>query len=294
VATVSCGGKKERFKFIHLNKNVGVVKLCDWLKVSPSGYYAWRNRVVSERVIDDAVLTQKIKTIHSQSDGIYGSPRVHAALQKQGIKVARKRVERLMREAGLKGRLVLVTSKQPKIKSFFFSKSNLLLNASKPEKIDQIWVADVTYLKVAGKWQYLATVMDQYSRRIIGWSLGATRSSVLTSNALTYAMKKRSYPKNVILHTDRGSEYLSYAFQTYVKKWRMKHSVNRPGHCTDNAFMESFFHSLKAELIRGRKFDSIIELRKAVSDYINNFYNNDRLHSGLNYCSPIEFEAMAA
>ena len=176
MATVSCGGKKERFKFIHLNKNVGVVKLCDWLKVSPSGYYAWRNRVVSERVIDDAVLTQKIKTIHSQSDGIYGSPRVHAALQKQGIKVARKRVERLMREAGLKGRLVLVTSKQPKIKSFFFSKSNLLLNASKPEKIDQIWVADVTYLKVAGKWQYLAVVMDQYSRRIIGWSLGATRS----------------------------------------------------------------------------------------------------------------------
>ena len=294
MVTISCGGTKERFKFIHLNKNIGVVKLCDWLKVSPSGYYAWRNRVVSDRVIDDAVLTQKIKTIHSQSDGIYGSPRVHAALQKQGIKVARKRVERLMREAGLKGRLVLVTSKQPKIKSFFFSKSNLLLNASKPEKIDQIWVADVTYLKVAGKWQYLATVMDQYSRRIIGWSLGATRSSVLTSNALTYAMKKRGYPKNVILHTDRGSEYLSYAFQTYVKKWRMKHSVNRPGHCTDNAFMESFFHSLKAELIRGRKFDSIIELRKAVSDYINNFYNNDRLHSGLNYCSPIEFEAMAA
>ena len=292
MATISCGGTKERFKFIHLNKKVGVVKLCDWLKVSRSGYYTWKNRAVSERVVDDAVLTRKIKAIHSLSDGVYGSPRVHAALHKQGINVARKRVERLMRDAGLKGQLVLVTSKQPKIKSFFLSKSNLLLNASKPEKIDQLWVADITYLKVAGKWQYLATVMDQYFRRIIGWSLSATRSSVLTSNALAYAMKKRGYPKNVILHTDRGSEYLSYAFQTDVKKWRMKHSVNRPGHCTDNAFMESFFHSMKAELFRGRKFDSIIELRKSVSDYINNFYN-DRLHSGLNYCSPVEFEAMA-
>ena len=119
MATISCGGTKERFKFIHLNKKVGVVKLCDWLKVSRSGYYAWKNRAVSERVIDDAVLTRKIKAIHSQSDGVYGIPRVHAALQKQVINVARKRVERLMRDAGLKGRLVLVTSKQQKIKSFF-------------------------------------------------------------------------------------------------------------------------------------------------------------------------------
>jgi transposase InsO family protein len=163
-----------------------------------------------------------------------------------------------------------------------------------PTRIDQVWVADVTYLKVKGSWQYLATVMDQYSRRIIGWSLSKTRATTLTRAALNYALRKRGYPRGIVFHTDRGIEYMAFEFQALLDKWSFKHSVNRPGHCTDNAFMESFFHSLKAELIRGNVYKDAGTMRKELSIYINQFYNKVRLHSGLNYVSPIKYEQQVA
>lgn len=215
-------------------------------------------------------------------------------LVKQGVSVGRKRVERLMKEAGLKGRVVRVTRRQPGLKRFKTKGKNILREMSKPTGINQVWVADVTYLKVNGRWQYLATVMDLYSRRILGWSLSSTRTMVLTRAAMTYALKKRGYPKGVLFHTDRGIEYTGGDFQNLLKKYGFKHSVNRPGHCTDNAFMESFFHSLKAELIRGTIYRKAKELRRALSVYINHFYNTVRLHSGLDYLAPIEYEQQAA
>ncbi len=249
---------------------------------------------MSRRKESDHQLLTLIKRIYTSSCGRYGSPRVHKALEKQGVYVGRKRVERLMREANLQGRVARVTFRQVGRKQFNNKGSNLLLARAKPTGINQVWVADVTYLKVRGQWQYLATVMDQYSRRIIGWSLSMTRTTQLTRDALGYALKKRGYPKGIIFHTDRGIEFTGFMFQSLLSKYDFKHSVNRPGCCTDNAFMESFYHSLKGELIRGSVFTCVNQLRKALRAYINKFYNGVRLHSGIDYLSPVEYEQCIA
>ena len=264
--------------------------LCRWLSVSPSGFYAWRNRKASARYHEDQALLEIISRIYWDSEGRYGSPRVHAALKAKGIAVARKRVERLMREAGLVGRVTQVTRRAPGLRRFKAAGENLLLEMAAPEDTNQVWVADVTYIKVKNKWCYLATIMDACSRRIIGWSLSKARTTELTEAALTYALRKRGRPTGVVLHTDRGIEFTNHSFQALLKKNEIRHSVNRPGHCTDNAFMESFYHSLKGELIRGTFYKGLKSLRKDLGKYINKFYNAVRLHSGLNYQSPMEFE----
>lgn len=268
--------------------------MCDWLGVTRGGFYTWEKREAPKRFHEDQKLLKRITRLYWRSGGRYGSPRIYRQLVKQGVKVGRKRVERLMREAGLKGRVVRVTRRQPGLKRFKAKGENLLRKMSKPTAINQVWVADVTYLKASGKWQYLATVMDLYSRRILGWSLSSTRTTELTRAALTYALRKRNYPQGVLFHTDRGVEYAGGEFQKLLLENGSRHSMNRPGHCTDNAFMESFFHSLKAELIRGVTWSKIAELRRALSTYINRFYNTVRLHSGLAYESPIEYEQRAA
>jgi transposase InsO family protein len=266
------------------------VFLCKWLAVSRSGYYAWVQRDVPQRTLDDQHLLEKITHIFTEAQGRYGSPRVFKALLAQGIAVGKKRVERLMRAANLTGRVVRVTRRQPGLKRFAEQGQNHLLATGNATRLNQVWVADVTYLKVKGRWQYLATVMDQYSRRIIGWSLSATRTMKLSVDALMYALKKRGYPTDVVVHTDRGVEYTGYWFQETLSKFGLVHSVNRPGYCTDNAFMESFYHSLKAELIRGTLFTCATHLRQAIKGYINTFYNQVRLHSGIGYLSPMEYE----
>lgn len=251
-------------------------------------------RDVCQRLLDDQALLEKIADIFDQSKGRYGSPRVFNALLAQGIAVSKKRVERLMRAANLRGRVVRVTRRQPGLKRFAANGKNHLLETGNATQLNQVWVADVTYLNVKGRWQYLATVMDQRSRRILGWSLSSTRTMQLSVDALMYALKKRKFPRDVIVHTDRGVEYTGYLFQDTLKKYGLRHSVNRPGYCTDNAFMESFYHSMKAELIRGTVFTCVEKLRQAIKAYINTFYNQVRLHSGLGYLSPIEYERRLA
>lgn len=268
--------------------------LCAWLKVSRSGYYDWCKRKPSAHALEDQKLTKKVLHIHQRSRGTYGSPRVHAALQTEGYDIGKKRVERLMKEQALVGRVVKVTRRQPGYKKFKVQGDNIKRLEPAPNKLNQVWVGDVTYLKVKGKWRYLATVMDTYSRRIVGWSLGNDRTVNLTIRALKHAIKRRNLGENMLFHTDRGIEYTAYKFQDELIKHGMRHSVNRPGHCTDNAHMESFFHSLKAELIRGRNFKTENELRYALNSYINRFYNHQRIHSGIGYTNPANFERMAA
>lgn len=294
MATVSSGGTSERYRFIARNRQVGVKYLCEWLGVSRSGFYDWLKRAPSPRAQDDQQLVKKIEQVYDQSRGTYGSPRVHRALQKQGEQVGEKRVARLMRETGLKGRVVKVTRKCPGLKRFVAAGENLRLDAEAPTAPDQAWVADVTYLKIAGQWRYLAVVMDLYSRRILGWSLAKRRTIDLTLSALRYAIKKRQPKAGLVFHTDRGVEYTGHSFRNELKKHGIKPSVNRAGQCTDNAHMESFFHTLKAELIRGSVFQSLHELRYALSGYINHFYNRQRLHSGIEYYTPEEYERIAA
>jgi transposase InsO family protein len=244
--------------------------------------------------MDDQTLLEEIIRIHRGSKGRYGSPRIHRALKEKGYDVGKKRVERLMREDGIVGRVVQVTRRQPGLKRFKAAGDNLRLIDSAPTDINQVWVADVTYLKVGKQWRYLATVMDVYSRRILGWSLGNDRTTNLTIAALRNAEKDRKLSKGLIFHTDRGIEYTAFRFQDELNRRGMRHSVNRPGHCTDNAHMESFFHTLKTELIRGNTFYHEHELRYSLKNYINRNYNHRRMHSGIGYVSPAEYERMAA
>lgn len=268
--------------------------MCRWLEVSRSGYYDWRGRGESDRARSDRELAGQVVRIHHDSRGIYGSPRVHKVLKNQGTRVGKKRVARLMQALGLQGRVMSVTRRQPGLKRFQQRGKNLRLGLPAPTGVDQVWVSDVTYLKVKANWMYLATVMDVYSRRILGWSLARHRTSELTESALNHALKQRTPPARLIFHTDRGIEYMSHQFQVRLRRHGIRSSVNRAGCCTDNAHMESFFHTLKTELIRGRIFQTEPDLRYALSSYINGFYNTKRLHSGLGYSSPISYERMAA
>ena len=262
--------------------------------MSRSGYYDWAKRKPSERARKDIELSEKIRSIHSRSRLTYGSPRVHRSLKQVGVSVGEKRVARLMRESGLKGRVVTVTRRAPRLREFQQDGENLRLGVPAPKKCNEQWVADLTYIKVGERYRHLITIMDVYSRRILGWSLCGSRTVDDVLPLLRRVIHKRQPSPGLIFHTDRGIEFMAYAIQAELAKHELRRSYNRLGHCTDNAHMESFYHSLKGELIRGRKFDSVKELRQALCSYIDGFYNRTRLHSGIGYDSPINYEARAA
>lgn len=268
--------------------------MCRWLKVSRSGYYAWRKRGASRRAVEDKALSTKIVQIYQASRGTYGSPRVYQALKKQGIAIGKKRVERLMQTHNLMGRVVKVTRRQPGLRRFKERGDNLRLNAPGPTAINRVWVSDITYIKVKNSYKFLSVIMDLYSRKILSWSLSETRTTVDTAKILKRAIRERKPNAGLIFHTDRGIEFTGKGFRDVLLKHQFQPSVNRLGHCTDNGHMESYFHSLKAELIRGRSFNSMKELRYALNSYINHFYNKKRLHSGIGYYAPNDFEKIAA
>jgi len=244
--------------------------------------------------VDDRQLSRKIVRIHQDSRCLYGSPRVHQVLLQQGLHVGRKRVERLMRDAGVIGKVTTLYRRIPGMERFYLKHQNLRLQLPEPDCIDQQWVGDLTYIKVGKQWQYLAVVMDVYSRKIIGWSLGAQKTAELTLRALKQALRHRKPKDGLIFHTDRGVEYGAYLIQNELQRHGIRSSMNRPGTCTDNAHMESFFHSLKAERIHGETFKTKHELQMAIAGYIDQFYNPKRLHSGIGYLAPMEFERMVA
>ncbi len=264
--------------------------MCSWLNVSRSGFYAWRDRTVSARALSDANLLLKIKHVFNVNHQTYGSPRVSHALKKEGINTSQKRVARLMRENGLRARALKTYSKPAKVKFFYKEIENKRKDSEKATGINQQWSGDITYLKVGARWHYLAVVIDLYSRRVIGWAFGKNKTTDLTLKALRLAIKKRQPTESVLFHTDRGAEYRAHVVQKYLASKDIKASMNRPGCCTDNAEVESFFHSLKADLIRGNKFESSGKLLSKLKVYLNYFYNRQRLHSSLGYKSPAEFE----
>lgn len=180
------------------------------------------------------------------------------------------------------------------MRRFLTSGQNLRRDGAVPDSKDKVWVADVTYLKVKKQWHYLSVIMDLYSRRVVGWSLDTRRTTDVTRRTLLTALRKRRPCEGLMLHTDRGVEYRGLEYQKELQKQGIEHSLSRPGKCTDNAHMESFFHSMKAELIRNTTFHTAEDLKYALGRYINDYYNRKRLHSGINYCSPIEYERIAA
>jgi putative transposase len=266
--------------------------MCDFYDVSRAGFYAWRKRGEGKRAGENAQLIEEIRAAHSDSMGTYGSPRIAEALQKQGVSVSENRVARLMQQHQIVGRAATLYQAYPGLHRFYRETPNRIhrLEVTGP---DQVWVGDITYLKIGKRWFYLAVVMDLYSRRIIGWSLSKHRKVGLTLKALDYAIRKRNQPAGVIFHSDRGIEYASRRYRNRLQDAGMIQSMNRPGRMTDNAFMESFFHSFKSDVYHGFEFKSEEEMRTTLRRYMK-FYNHKRLHSGLGYVSPIEYEAMAA
>jgi putative transposase len=267
-------------------------RLCALYGVTRAGYYAWRSRAESARREQDRGLLSKIRGFFERSRGTYGSPRIQRALVSVGERVSRRRVERLMREAGLRARAAKLYRANPGLHGFFTSIPNRQLERLTTGP-DQVWVGDVTYLKVGGAWRFLATVMDRYSRRVLGWSLGRHRDARLTLAALNRAVFNRRPRPGVIFHTDRGIEYAAYAFRGRLAALGFVQSMNRPGEIADNAHMESFFHSLKTDVVHGFSFATDGALDRQLRSYIP-YYNRVRLHSGLGYCSPIDYETRGA
>ncbi len=287
--------KKEVFEFIEENRcKYSVGFLCHFYGVARSGYYAWRGRSENRWVRADRLMLREIVRVWRWSREIYGSPRVLKHLRSDGIAVGKHRVARLMREHGLCGRVVRVTRRQPGLKVFCRGVANRLRELGKPTGLDQQWAGDLTYLRVGGQWRYLAVVLDLYSRKVLGWSLCEQRPHELPGRALQYAILKRRPKPGLVFHSDGGIEYRSFAYQGQLADNGITPSMNRPGKCTDNAIVESFFHTLKVEFFRGTTFTSTEELRRGIAGYINHFYNRRRMHSGIGYLSPEQFEQCVA
>jgi transposase InsO family protein len=264
--------------------------MCHVLKVSRSGYYHWVEHPNSKRKIEDMDLKQKIVIIYYNSRRTYGSPRIHQKLLRGGYQVSKKRIERLMQE------LNICAVAKKKYRATTDSKhtqpvaANHLNRNFRVNKPNQVWVADITYIYTQEGWLYLSTIMDLYSRKIIGWSLKNRITPDLVIEALNMAIKQRKPSSSLLLHSDRGSQYASYCYQVLLKRYGILCSMSRKGNCWDNAVMESFYRTLKVELIYLKKYETRIEAKRDIFEYIEIFYNRERLHSSIGYHSPEEYE----
>lgn len=269
--------------------------MCEHLQVTRAGFYAWQGRQPSERARQDARLLEQVRDVHARSRGFYGSPRVTGQLRLDGLCVGRRRIARLMRLAGLQGRSARLYRQSKVAQRAFYASVPFRPGTAQASALDQVWVGDVTYLRAAGQWRYLAVVMDRHSRRILGWSLGSKRDAALTSRALRHAARNRDDGRSagVVFHSDRSVEYAAFEFRTQLAKLGMLQSMNRAGKMNDNAHMESFFHSMKTEELHGKTFAHDHQLRQTLSSYIA-FYNQQRLHSSLCYLPPVAFEQREA
>ena len=267
--------------------------MCALYRVTRAGFYAWQERQPSLRSREDATLLEQVRVVHERSRGFYGSPRVAGQLQLDGVAVGRRRVARLMRLAGLQGRSARLYRNSKVLQRAFFASVPYRQDTAQTQATNQVWVGDVTYLKVAGKWRYMAAVMDRHSRRIVGWSLSHRRDAALTTQALRQAARNRCSASGVLFHSDRGIEYAAFQFREQLAKLGMLQSMNRAGKMNDNAHMESFFHSMKTEELYGKTFTDDQQLRQTLSSYIA-FYNQQRLHSSLRYLPPAAFEMQQA
>lgn len=265
--------------------------MCEVLGVSRSGFNAWATRAPSDRALSDAWLTEKIKQIHKSNRGVYGTPRVHAELRlAHGVRVGRKRVERLMGQAGISG---LVTRKRgrttirvPGVRVA----DDLVERDFKPAEANVLWVADITYLRTWEGWLYLAAVQDAYSRRIVGWQMADHLRAELVVGALEMAIARRRPGSGLVHHSDQGSQYVSLGFGQSCGQAGIARSMGSRGDAYDNAVAESFFATLKKELVHRQSWRTRRELEAAVFEYIEVFYNRIRRHSTLGYLSPAQFE----
>jgi putative transposase len=270
-----------------------VATMCRVLGVSRSGFHAWTKRAPSARAREDERLTERIREIHAGNRGVYGSPRIHAELViADGERVARKRVERLMRQAGLSGlvrrKRGRTTIRVPGVRVC----EDLVDRAFMAAAPDRLWVADITYLRTWQGWLYLVAVQDVYSRRIVGWAIADHMRTELVLDALEMALARRRPAPGLIWHSDQGSQFVSLAFGQQARAAGIAQSMGSRGDCWDNAVAESFFATLKKELVHRRSWPTKAELRSEVFDYIETFYNRRRRHGSLGFLSPARYETI--
>jgi transposase InsO family protein len=267
-----------------------VATMCRVLGVSPSGYYACKSRPPSKRLADDARVAAEVAAAHKASRGIYGSPRVHRELKAKGLKVGKKRVERLMNEKGLRGRSKKRFVRTTDSKHDDPVAPNVLERRFETTTPNEAWVGDVTYIATAQGWLFLAVLLDLFSRRVVGWATSDTNDTTLALAALDHAVRSRRPNAGLIHHTDRGSPYASEDYRAALAARGLVASMSRTGDCYDNAVAESFFASLKAEWVDYEDYADHDVGHASVGEYIERFYNPTRRHSHLGYVSPIEFE----
>ncbi len=268
-----------------------VASMCRALKVHRSGYYAWKAEPLSARAIQDAVLLVEIKQSYEDSQGIYGSPRIHRDLREAGFQCAEKRVARLMREAKLKS---VRGYRRPRYKSGLpaIASPNRLQQAFDVSRPDEVWVTDITQISTYEGWLYVAVVIDLYSRAVVGWSMKPSIRTEIVLDAMLMAKWRRQPKQSVTIHSDQGSQFGSDDFSRWCRENNLITSMSRRGNCYDNAVAESFFSNLKKEKIKNRIYNTREEAKSDVFDYIEVFYNRKRRHSYLDQLSPMVFEAL--
>ena len=267
--------------------------LCAVLEVSPSGYYAWRDRPESARAAANRGLVADIRRVYADNRSVYGSPRVHAALRTEGRRVGVNRVARLMRHHGIQGRRKRRVPRTTDSKHALPIAPNLLNRRFTAAAPNRVWLADITYIPTNEGWLYLAVVLDLFSRRVVGWSMRETMTQELTITALQMAVTNRRPGPGLVHHADRGSQYAARAYHHLLDEYGMLCSMSRKGDCWDNAPMESFFGRMKTELDDSQPFETRQAAKSAVFAFIEGFYNRWRLHSAIGYRSPTDLEQSA-
>ncbi len=267
-----------------------VKKMCQTFDISRSAYYNWLNKPLSHHQEKDRELIHHIKKIFDESDSTYGHRRVKKELKKKGIKTSNHRVRRLMREHGLISVLKIKYKATTNSNHNYPVAPNLLEKNFKAEEANQKWVGDITYIPTQEGWLYLAAVEDLYHKKIVGWALDSRMKKQLTLKAIDQAITQENPAKGLIFHSDRGSQYAAYDYQDKLRNHGIKQSMSAKGDCYDNACIESFFATLKKDLVHRRRFKTREEAKVAIINYIETWYNSKRSHSSLGYMSPMEFE----
>jgi putative transposase len=276
-----------------MKSEYSVLSLCENLDVSPSGYYDWQGRRAKpgQRAVENQTLAQDIRNIHEESRQTYGSPRIVGELRKQGKRHGRNRVARLMNEAGLcgrqKGRYRVQTTDSHHDEPIA---PNRLAQAARPTGPNQIWAQDITYIQTSEGWLYLAAILDLYSRKIVGWAMSPFIDTTLVLKALAMALLHRAPPRDLLCHSDRGVQYAAGDYRAALAKAGLIASMSRKGNCYDNAFIESFWSTLKLDLVYRRDFATRQQAQREIFDYIERFYNRQRSHTALGCLSPVDFE----
>lgn len=268
---------RDRFKLKSMSKA---------LKVSRSGYYAWKKRTPSNRQRGNEEILESIREVYRKSRKVYGSPRITDALNEHGLKCGKNRVARIMKENGIRAYIKKKFRSTTDSRHSYPASPNLLING---KKSDRVWVSDITYIYTREGWMYVSAVMDVETRKIIGLSMKDRLTQELTTDALIQAVKRERPGKGLILHSDRGKQYASYAYKELLNKYGLHSSMSRSGNCYDNAYIESFWSTLKKELVYGEKYRTRRDARLSIFEYIEVFYNRFRKHSALAYKSPEQY-----